>query len=561
MNRSDMLIRSIGETTKVCRILLASYILAVSYAALTAASTTDRQLILNEGARLPGLQVTVPMQEFLIVSPLIISALFFYLLLFVHRLKSLINIVREETSFDDKILPPWLMTLWEDPMEGGMGKIQRASASFILWWIFPSIIFFFTVQFLKINHTPLTYMVGVAPLFSGVISLSSWASYKGSSIVSLLRRSWIAKLLSVLIVILEVILLFYLIPGARDGKILALDLSYQTLVSSKQLESGYAGFFAEAQLVGAALDFTQFQRADLKGADLRAAHMAWAKFDSANLRNANLTKAKGTNVHFIGADLRGATLTKTEFPNASFIEAKLQKAIFLGATLTHSDFTDAVLDSADIRNSILVGAWLDGISAIKAQFDGADLRNASLRHANLTAATFNSFSDRITDLRGADLTEAIMENAFLQGVIASDAIMNRVNLRRAQLSEAKLIGTRLISADLRGANLTRANLTAAKLQRARFHGSKLRGTQFQYANLTGAIFGDSTFIYNASFATFSDLGDAFFSNAILDEADFRFVKNLKVGQICNARSAVGLLARDSFLQELRLQCPGILIPD
>ena len=104
------------------------------------------------------------------------------------------------------------------------------------------------------------------------------------------------------------------------------------------------------------------QRLDLRGTDLRRAHLAWAKLAGAILSEARLEEADLTGISLEEAILRAARL---EYANLT--DAKMQGAVLLNTSL----------NGAKLRNANLQGAFLGG-----ARFDGADLLGADLTDAN-----------------------------------------------------------------------------------------------------------------------------------------------------------------------------------
>jgi uncharacterized protein YjbI with pentapeptide repeats len=106
-----------------------------------------------------------------------------------------------------------------------------------------------------------------------------------------------------------------------------------------------------ADLMGAMLRDTTFQRSDLTGADLAGVDGYRAKFVSANL-----TQASFENARLIEADF-----TRAQADSASFVNADLRNAKMVNATLRGADFTGARVGGADFRHADLSGAtWIDG---------------------------------------------------------------------------------------------------------------------------------------------------------------------------------------------------------
>jgi uncharacterized protein YjbI with pentapeptide repeats len=191
--------------------------------------------------------------------------------------------------------------------------------------------------------------------------------------------------------------------------------------------------------------------ADLRGVDLREAHLI-----GKNLSRADLSVADLREVHLDWADLSGARLNGANLSGANLIKANLRGARLNGANLS----------GADLSHALLNGARLNGANVSGANFHEADLSVADLR-ANLNRA----------DLSGARLNGANLSWADLSG---------------ARLNGANLSGANLSVADLRRVDLSGADLREANLREARLEGAQLVDTDFTDADLTGCrIFGIS----------------------------------------------------------------------
>ncbi|MET0622113.1 MAG: pentapeptide repeat-containing protein [Pyrinomonadaceae bacterium] len=127
-------------------------------------------------------------------------------------------------------------------------------------------------------------------------------------------------------------------------------------------------------------------KSNLRGVDLRDAHLIEARLFKADLRNARL---RGIDLR--GADLSGAYLGKADF----------QRARLRGAHLCGADFFKTYFIKAD-----LVGADLRGTDLRSADLSGADLREANLCDANLSDIRFNEE----TKFAGARLKDVIFQN-------------------------------------------------------------------------------------------------------------------------------------------------------
>ncbi len=114
-------------------------------------------------------------------------------------------------------------------------------------------------------------------------------------------------------------------------------------------------------------------------------HKLWLQNDSegerAYLRDADLRGA-----HLGNADLRGADLRGVNLSNAYLRDADLRGADLLGADLSNADLRGADLLGADLSNADLRGAYLCGANLSNAYLYGADLSSAYLYGADLSSA-------------------------------------------------------------------------------------------------------------------------------------------------------------------------------
>jgi uncharacterized protein YjbI with pentapeptide repeats len=183
----------------------------------------------------------------------------------------------------------------------------------------------------------------------------------------------------------------------------------------------------------------------------------------ADLRSADATQAAAAARAVEPANLRRRSLRAAYLPRAVLTRADLR-----GADLQQASLDGAQLDGANLTLANLTGVRLANARLTQAQLSGAFLWRADLENANLSAA----------DLRGADLREARLAGANLAGARLHGADLRGANLDRAVLDRAKLLG-----ADLRGAHLTIAGAREAlidlvdarwaDLVQLKAHGAKL----------------------------------------------------------------------------------------
>ena len=136
------------------------------------------------------------------------------------------------------------------------------------------------------------------------------------------------------------------------------------VVFEAELGAHYESYSRGVQL-GAAVQLSRWENADLNGADL----------NGADLRGVDL----------YGADLYGADLSDANLRGADLRDANLRGADLCGADLSHADLRDANLRDANLSDVNLRDADLRGANLRGADLRGADLRGAYLRGALLAA--------------------------------------------------------------------------------------------------------------------------------------------------------------------------------
>jgi uncharacterized protein YjbI with pentapeptide repeats len=427
----DWLIDNIAEASKNARKIYLIYVGILAYCALTIVSTTDRQLVLNEPARLPIIDVEVPLNGFFIISPFLMIFVFIYFQLYLNKLKRLFDELANGYAAEKASrIYPWLMNFADELKSGFVGKAQRFIVNFSLWWAMPLVLILNALWYIKKHAAVHSYILGIVPFIGMAVVILFWNYYETGQYKIRIKKHWRLirsnknkiGLVSAIIVI-ELLLIFILIPLSfqagflefRGGvfeflwPLLCVDLSYQKLVTEQKEEYG--------SLYWVDLRGVHLEGADLTGSILRKADLEDANLEKAYIVGANLIKARLWDAHLQGANLWGARLDSAELQGAQFQGAYLIDARLQGALLE-----DARLDSAELQ-----GAQFQGANLALAQLQGASLKRVWLDSANLWFAELDS-----ANLEGAWLQGANLEGAWLQG---------------ANLQGAQLEGVRGLSID------------------------------------------------------------------------------------------------------------------
>jgi len=128
------------------------------------------------------------------------------------------------------------------------------------------------------------------------------------------------------------------------------DLSYLDLSGASAADAYWARM---------KFNFTDFYRADLRGASFRKAELQDAQFRESILRDAVLVEAKCERANFKLADLRGADFSGADLRGAKFEEVKVHGMKLEGAVLgDNDDFEVDVSPDGDGSERVRTGDWL-----------------------------------------------------------------------------------------------------------------------------------------------------------------------------------------------------------
>ncbi|MDI7863362.1 pentapeptide repeat-containing protein [Rhizobiaceae bacterium n13] len=142
--------------------------------------------------------------------------------------------------------------------------------------------------------------------------------------------------------------------------------------------------FERANLAGADLSVTDLGKTNMTSANLEKAALQRAWFTGAKLDNANFSRVEAYRTGFVrvaaaGANFSNAELQRADFreaylKGANFSKAELGRANFQGATLTNTRFSYANLSRADFTTSIFEGPLqLDHAFLFLTRIEGLDL--------------------------------------------------------------------------------------------------------------------------------------------------------------------------------------------
>ncbi|WP_375229875.1 pentapeptide repeat-containing protein [Roseobacter sp. S98] len=219
-----------------------------------------------------------------------------------------------------------------------------------------------------------------------------------------------------------------------------------------------------------------------------------------------------------GRDLRGADLTNAFLPGANLKGADLTGAQMQDATLSGVNFRGSTFDGVSLRHAELQGAVLSGL-----KIDRSDFSFALMAFSDLYASRILESSFSHVDLSGADLGETLFLGSSLVRVQLYRAKLENAAFVRSEMPytsfiDANLSGvfageTQFGQSDFSGSNLSYSTFLDSDLTYSRFQGNTVLETCFVVSNLAGASFenvqpgGDPEYSVPFSFAG-SSLTDA-----------------------------------------------------
>lgn len=128
-------------------------------------------------------------------------------------------------------------------------------------------------------------------------------------------------------------------------------------------------------------------------------------------------------IHLLGRSLRMAFFGSAVMPNTDFSKARLQDATFVLAHLENSNLSDAGLQNANLYSAYL---------------QGADMRSSKLQNANLNAAQLQDAKLESASLEGADMRYSQLQNSDPAESKLKNVRWNGANIFSAKIGEADL---------------------------------------------------------------------------------------------------------------------------
>jgi len=391
----DRMMTVIDSASQHARKVYYLYLGFIAYCAVTVFSTTDRQLALKgDTAKLPILDISVPLEVFFVGAPILVIIFYIYFMLYLNRLNSRIEeLMLLVPNFNKKKLYPWMINIIKEPEQGFISFLEKGLVGLTLWFTLPVTMVIFAWKLLKKHDEFLSYAI-VSLVFASILIVtyfwnrfnsSFWNQFNSSKTFRELREVLYCTLIS-LVIIFGWYELMLVVPQINQGylKWANLDLRNEILVKVPDEGNNFDGVY-----------WGDFEGVNWNGADLTGAVL-----QRANLRNSNLKRANLLRVNLYESDLSGATL----------------------------DYS--VLKDADLRFSQLGPRNEDLFNTIKpASLSNCTISGTKFQNSNLRDTDFKDTIIDDVNFQGADLNSTKLDNALLIDV----NLQASKNLKKAQL--------------------------------------------------------------------------------------------------------------------------------
>ena len=484
-----------------------TFIAVCAYVLIVAFGTTDLDLLVGKGIRLPVINTEVPIVWFYSLASYLVLLTHFNLLLQFQLLSRKLYAFDDAVSRDEQLrgqrdqlnIFPFAQYLVGHP-DGIVGELVRILINTTVVFLPFASLCILQLRFLAYQDESITWAQRIAVWFDGGLVLILWpiivdrrgslTDYCKEIIHTQLqgRRIWWfgpTMFLGVLMAVfaappklfwagigLSLLSLFALVLlwkaiRTRGGIILLVALPLYIflplalMVDGERLEQNVSKLpFARNGTYLTKHWLAKVRRLDLKGQEIVSKPVSPGV--SPYIRQGNRQAAGGTNapVLFKGRYLR---------------RANLEEAVLFGANLE-----EAHLEGATLRGAQLQGARLKAAQMQKADFYRANLQEADLSYANLQEANLYS-----SHFQGANLTGTHLQGAVMWEINLEGAGLMYAQLQGTVLWEAKLQAADLRYADLRGAAFGKASLHGANLENASLGSSDMRETDMGSAIMSG----------------------------------------------------------------------------
>ncbi|HTR85401.1 MAG TPA: pentapeptide repeat-containing protein [Reyranella sp.] len=456
----EALLSALNRSAHRVQALWFSFLAASVYFALTAATTTHRDLLLEQGQILPLLNLKLPLVPFYVIGPAL------YVVLHAYFLIVLVLLARKARAFEAELASPAVRApnrhrmLLENAIflqiivgaqrerQGTNGLLLRTIALISVAVVPILVLLLFQIVFLPYHSSAITWWHRGLVLVDLVLIWLLWTSYRregGERLIPRLRPLHSTALRTVF-----------------SATVIWISIWAAALPNEWQQDT--ANTYEHGELHQMANAYVR-NTLRLDGQDLidvaALSRLGGKDADGEDTRLSYALNLSGRDLRFAflqNADLRGVDLSKADLEGAVLSFAWLQRS-----TLSRAHLTGTILVSAHLGNSILNGAHLMHVSLQGANLEGAKLQGTEIADSTLTGA----------NLGKSDLTGAYLFKSQLQAASMNEATFNRTRLREVDLECADLVSARLLSVDISNSKLDGVNFRNARLMQTTIRESSL----------------------------------------------------------------------------------------
>lgn len=543
--------KNVEQASKLAKLGRSIFFLMLAtaiFAFFVIATTPDIELIAGQTAKtLPLINFDLPIVAFIMVAPLFVLALYFYLNLyliaFFEELSSLPAVFPDGRKLDQHV-EPWIMTSLIyahmrhlKKRKPSLSSLRERAAIFIAWYVAPIFFLFVWAYYIKAHqisssmwHASLlvvslllgmvAYRIGTRKLKGEVLPISIMPN-KTKSFNMLHIGAWAVLLLTLMSSFSYILMRTPPLIETQIGRVLLtstglssvndIDQRRFLVVSDSEIsmkpdnwrdpiedEEREDGADNGANRLQSLKVFNRTTRCDYPPSD-RFSEFGRKSISreiepepihpmefGIKLRQA--LKAASVEV----ATLANRNLRYIEANGVFLAGASLNGTDLEGARLVGADLRAAALDGVQANGAVLADAKLYGASLNAARLRGAILANADMEKVTLIDAKLGplspemNFEPRSAELSCANLRDSSLYNTELQKAYLVGANLTSIIGRNADFSEANLANVLLEDADLMNANFSNAYLTKANLREASLVLANLSGADLTGADLSGA---------------------------------------------------------------------------
>lgn len=505
-----------------------AYLALIAYVLTAVFSTTDKQLLLvNEGLKLPIVDITLPLVGFYVLIPVFILGLHFNLLqnLESHHFKlmelkrawggtvprSHINPLLFDFAVleDNSLLAGWvrainsLLCLYSGPI--AISVVLWRFADFQSRWILLEhlLILWLDLYFVgqiikafKANSDSKINSIQIFPnkIFKRLFNFLTFLVF--SPLYASPRTGWMAIWVIVIVLFLIKIIISIatiVIPWHSSNPYGSLDWLNENdttgwLIPKIKIEPTEILFTPDIKKLEA--DGAMVGVADWKNYFLnskaKSLHLSNRRLRFLSMEYQVLPKLIAENAQMQGANLSFSSFQQSKLNNIQLQNSNLNWTNFSNSNLEYSNLQGASISNSDFSFTKLKESRLSRANLSFSNFKSADLSNAHLEGASLSNANFQIAYLTFTKLQGADLSNANFHAARLHSASLQGANLGSTILFGSDLSWSNLLGANLNNTDLQYANLVNANLAGVKLLETKLFMAKGNEEKFYVFSLNNS---------------------------------------------------------------------------